>query len=125
VKETMNNSNKKLLRVAILLCAATAITAFTCGMIFINSNSVHVDIQYSNALSYSVTDSAVTLTATVTNNGNPVGAGYNVDFYVSADGGTIWANFASQSTDSAGIAQVVYTATTNGGYDFYATATVP
>jgi hypothetical protein len=121
----MNNSNKRLLRVAIFLCAATAITAATCGMIFISSNSVHVDIQYSNALSMSVTDSTVTLTATVTNNGNPVGAGYNVDFYISADGGAVWYNFASQLTDSSGIAQVVYTATTNGGYDFYATATVP
>ena len=120
----MNNSNKKLLRVAILLCAATAIITVTCGMIFINSNTVHVDMQYSNALSSSVEDSEVTLTATVTNGGAPV-AGYNVDFYVSADGGVVWANFASESTDSAGVAQVVYTATTNGGYDFYATATVP
>ena len=121
----MKNSNKKLLRVAILLCAAVAIITVTCGLIFVNSNSVHVDIQYSNTLSYSVADSEVTLTATVANNGNPVGAGYNVDFYVSADGGVGWANFASQSTDSAGVAQAVYTATTNGGYDFYATATVP
>ena len=121
----MNKSNKKLLRVAILLFAAGAVTTVTCGLIFINSNSVHVDIQYSNALSYSVTDSTVTLTAAVTNNGNPVAAGYNVDFYVSADGGTMWSNFASQSTDSGGVAQATYTAMTNGGYDFYATATVP
>lgn len=121
----MINSNKKLLRVAILLCAVGALIAATCGLIFINSNSVHVDIQYSNTLSYSIADSAVTLTAEVSNNGNPVGAGYNVDFYVSADGGTNWQNFASPSTDSSGIAQAVYTATTNGGYDFYATATIP
>jgi hypothetical protein len=125
VKETMNNSNKKLLRVAILLCAAAAITAVTCGMIFVSSNWVHVDIQYSNVLSMSVTDSAVTLTATVTNNGNAVGAGYNVDFYISTDGGTTWGYFATELTDSSGIAQVVYTAISNGGYDFSATVTVP
>ena len=121
----MKKSNKKLLYFVILLCAAGAISAVTCGMIFINSSSVHVDIQYVNTLSYSVADSAVTLTATVTNNGNPVGAGYNVDFYVTGDGGVNWYNFASQLTDGSGVAQVVYTATTNGGYDFYATATVP
>ena len=121
----MNNSNKKLLRVAISLFAATALITVTCGMIFINSNTVHVDMQYSNTLSSSVTDTAVTLTATVTNGGVPVGAGYNVDFYVSADGGAVWANFASVSTDSTGVAEVVYTATVNGGYDFYATVTVP
>jgi hypothetical protein len=124
VKETINNSKKKLLRVAILLCAAAAVTAVTCGMIFVQSNTEHVDMGYLTDLSTTVTDSAVTLTATVTNNGNPVRAGLNVDFYCSADGGTS-SMFASQLTDSSGIAQVVYTATINGGYDFYAIVTVP
>ena len=120
----MNNSKKKLLRVVILLCAAAAITTVTCGMIFVKSNSIHVDMQYSTVLSSTVTDSEVTLTATVTNGGVPV-EGYNVDFYISTDSGANYDCFASQNTDSSGIAQVAYTATTNGAYDFFATATVP
>lgn len=121
----MKNSNKKLWSVVVLLCAVGAISAVTYGIIFIDSNQVRVDIQYAATLEYSVADSTVTLTAAVTNNGISVGVGYNVDFYVSVDGGTTWSNFASQPTDNTGVAQAVYTAMTNGGYDFYATVTVP
>lgn len=121
----MKNSKKTMLRVAILLCLAGIILTIAYGMIFITSNSVHVDVQYSVNLSHSVEDSVVTLKATVSNNDNPVGAGYTVDFYCSVDGGANWIHFDSQLTEASGVAQSTYTATTNGGYDFRAIATVP
>ena len=121
----VKNSKKTLLRIAILLSLAGVFLTVTYGIIFITSNSVHVDIQYSVTLSNSVIDSEITLNAAVSNNGSPVGAGYNVDFSYSVDGGTNWIWFDYQPTDTAGVAQTIYTATTNGGYDFQAIVTVP
>lgn len=96
----------------------------TYGYFFVESNQVHVDMHYETVLSVSVVDSTVTLDAAVTNNGNPVRAGINVDFYVSYEGGGYgW--FANQLTDANGVAQAIYTAAGVGGYDFKATATVP
>ena len=121
----MENSKKKVLRVVLLVCFAGVLSAATYGAIFIASNQIHVDVLYAVDLSHTVADSDVTLDAAVTNDGIPVGAGYTVDFYVSADGGIGWAHFDSQPTDVNGVATTTYTATTNGGYDFKAIATVP
>lgn len=114
-----------ILRLVLLVCLAGVLLTITYGTIFITSNQIHVDVQYEVNLSHTVTDSDIALNATVTNNGSPVEAGYTVDFYVSADGGIGWAHFDSQSTDATGVAATTYTATTNGGYDFKAIATVP
>lgn len=121
----MKNSRKLFLTVVSLLCVAGVAVAITAGMIFITSNVTHVEIQYTVTLSSSVVDSEITLNAEVKNNGNPVGAGINVDFYYSVDGGTNWVYINYQPTDTAGVAQTIYTATANGGYDFRAIATVP
>lgn len=123
--ESLNNSKKILLRVAFLVCLSAGLLTATYGAIFITSNQVRLDIQYLVDLSIIVEDSEVTLAATVTNNGNPVGAGYVVDFYVSADDGVIWVHFDSQTTNGQGIAQTTYITTTNGVYDFKAIATIP
>ena len=108
-----------------MLSLAGVFLSVTYGALFITSNSVHVDIQYSVTLSNSVVDSEITLNAEVSNNGNPVEAGYNVDFYYSVDGGTTWVYIDSQLTDRFGVAQAIFEATTNGGYDFQAIVTVP
>lgn len=121
----MNNSKKILLRIAFLVCLSAGLLTATYGAIFITSNQVRVDVQYFVDLSITVEDSEITLAATVTNNGNPVGSGYVVDFYVSADDGAIWVHFDSQITNGQGIAQTTYITTSNGGYDFKAIATVP
>jgi hypothetical protein len=93
-------------------------------MLFIASNSVHVDVQYEVDLTHSVVDSEVTLNAAVSNNGNPVGAGYAVDFYYSVDGSE-WTYFDTQITGDLGLVQSTYVLTTNGGYDFQAIVTIP
>ena len=119
----VKNSKKTLLSVAILLCLAVTISSATYGLILVNSNETHVDILYEVSLSTSVENSAITLNATVTNNGSPA-AGLIVDFYCSYNGGG-YAIIASELTDDAGTAQTIFTATANGGYDFQAIATVP
>ncbi len=121
----MKNSKKTLLRVALLVCLSAVLLTITYGAIFITSNQVRVDVQYVVDLSFTVEDSEITLTADVTNNGNPVEPGYVIDFYVSADDGASWVHFDSQVTDGRGVAQSTYIATTNGGYDFRAIVTVP
>ena len=113
------------MQIALLCCLAGALLTVTYGMLFIASNSVHVDVQYSVDLSHLVVDSEVTLDAVVSNNGNPVRAGYNVDFYYSVDSGTTWIYFDSQITDNSGAVQSIYVLTDNGGYDFQAIVTIP
>jgi hypothetical protein len=46
---------------------------------WVTSNVVHVDMQYAVPLSYSVSKNHVSLTAAVTYNGSPVGAGIDVE----------------------------------------------
>ena len=116
-------SGKSLLIVVLLLCIAGASSAVY-GMFWVTSNVVHVDVQYTVVLSSSVSNSDITLNAAVTNNGSPVGAGINVDFYYSLNGDP-WTHFATQPTDAGGVAQAIYAVTGNGGYDFNAIATVP
>lgn len=106
-----------------LLCLAGGGLAAYC-YIYATSNVVHVDMQYAVVLSNSVADSTVTLNAAVTNSGNPVRAGINVDFYYALNGGD-YTYFTSQLTDAGGVAQAIYTGTVNGGYDFRAIVTVP
>lgn len=89
------------------------------GMFWVTSNVVHVDMQYTVALSYSVSKSHVSLTATVTNNGRPVGAGINVEFYYSLNGSD-WTYFTTKTTDQRGVARAIYKITVNGEYDFKA-----
>jgi hypothetical protein len=117
------NSKKTLLCIVIFSCLAV-LSAVTYGMLFISSNSVHVDVQYEVDLTYSVVDSEVTLNAAVSNIGSPVGAGYTVDFYCSIDGSE-WTYFDTQITDDLGFVQSTYVLTTNGGYDFQAIVTIP
>lgn len=119
----LKTSRKPLLVVVLLLCiAGGSLTAY--GYFFTESNVAHVDMQYAVALTVSVVDSNVTLYAAVTNNGSPVRAGLNVDFYCSYNNGD-WAWFASRPTDATGTAQATFTTGSNGGYDFKATVTVP
>jgi hypothetical protein len=118
------NSKKALLCIAIFSCLAVSLSAVTYGMLFIASNSVHVDVQYGVDLTYLVVDSEVTLNAAVSNNGDPVGAGYAVDFYYSVDGSE-WTYFDTQITGALGLVQSTYVLTTNGGYDFQAIVTIP
>jgi hypothetical protein len=116
-------SRKPLLLFVFLLClTGGSLAAY--GLIFAESAVVHVDMQYSVVLSNSVADSAVTLNAAVTNNGNPVRAGINVDFYYSLNGGA-WTYIDSQLTDAVGVAHATYLVMVNGGYDFKAIVTVP
>lgn len=120
----LKTSRKPLLVAVLLLCiAAGGFAAYS--YLFVTSNVVHVDVQYVAALTASVTGSTITLDAAVTNNAVPVGAGLNVDFYYSIDAGVTWTYFASQLTDSGGMAQAIYTVTVNGAYDFRAVVTVP
>jgi hypothetical protein len=119
----VNINSKKLLCIVLFSCLAV-FSAVTYGMLFIASNSVHVDVQYEVDLTYSVLDSEVTLNAEVSNNGSTVGAGYVVDFYYSVDGSES-TYFDTQFTDDLGIVQSTYVLTTNGGYDFQAIVTIP
>ena len=120
----MKTSRKPLLVVVLLLCIA-GVSLVAYGSIFAGSNVAHVDVQYNVDLSIlSVVDSQITLNVAVTNNGVPVRAGIVVDFYYSLDGGPS-TNFASSTTDAAGVAHATYQATGNGGYDFQAIVTIP
>lgn len=119
----LKTSKKSLLVVALLLCIGGGGLA-TYGFIYIPSNIVHVDVQYTVALTSEVIDSSVKLTATVKNGLDPV-EGITVDFYYSTDSGANYYNFASQLTNVDGVAEATYTVTVNGAYDFKAVATVP
>ncbi len=106
-----------------LLCVAGfSVSAY--AFIYATSDPVEVDIQYDVDLSAVVDGSHVTLTATVTNNG-PVEEGIQVDFFVSADGGVTYIDFATLYTDATGMAVATYNAGYNGHFDFYAVATIP
>jgi hypothetical protein len=107
----------------LLFSVVCSLTAY--GTLFPTSNLVNVSAGYNVVLSETVTDSQVALKAVVTNNGEPVRAGLNVDFYVSTDGTVTWYNFASVITDSDGIAQTTYVIVYNGSYDFKAVVTIP
>ena len=117
-KNRLKITRKSLLTIATLLCIAGS-TLAGYGMFQVASNIVHVDIQYAVALTISVSKNRVQLTATVTNNGNPVGAGINVEFYYSLDGGD-WTYFATQPTNRRGVARTAYRLTVDGVYDFRA-----
>jgi hypothetical protein len=113
----LKNDNKKLL-FFLLLCIAGASLA-TNGLIFVTSNIVHVDVEYTVLLSASASNTKISLTARVKFNGTPVGAGVNIDFYYSLNGGE-WIYFATEATNPGGIAHVIYTATVEGAYNFTA-----
>lgn len=117
------NSKKTLLRIVLLSSLATTLLAVTYATIFIASDPVHVDAAYQVDLTHSVADSNVTLDVAVSNNGNPVGAGYVVDFYYSVYGSE-WTHFDTQTTDASGLAQSTYAITANGSYDFRAVVTI-
>ena len=117
-------SKKALLCIALFSCLAVSLSVVTYGMLFIASNSVHVDVQYGVNLTHSVVNSEVTLNTAVFNNGNPVGAGHIVDFYYSVDESE-WTYFDTQITGDLGLAQSTYVIKTNGGYDFQAIVTIP
>lgn len=115
---------KSLLVVGLLLfIAGGSLVAY--GAFTVTSNTVHVNMQYTVTLStFSVSNSAVTLNAAVLDNAIPVGAGINVDFYYSFNGGA-WTLFTTQPTDAGGVAQAIYTVTIIGAYDFEAIANIP
>jgi hypothetical protein len=117
-KSMLKMSGKSLLTLVLLLCiAGSSLVAY--GMFWVTSNIVHVDMQYTVVLSSSASNSVVSLTARVRNNDKPVGAGINVAFYYSLNGG-IWTYFATQSTSRGGVAHATYTVTANGAYNFKA-----
>ena len=103
--------------VSLLCIAGSSLACY--GTFWVTSNIVHVDVQYSVALSYSVRRDRVSLTASVTNNGSPVGAGINVEFYYSLNGGE-WTNFTTVPTNHRGVARATYRITVDGEYDFEA-----
>lgn len=117
--------NLKPLILAVSLLCIAGCTLSVLAEIWVTSNSVHQDIQYVVNLSSSAQNSEINLNAAVTRNGVAVGAGIDVDFYYSLDGGTTWFYFATGTTDANGVAQAVYEATVNGGYDFRAIALIP
>ncbi len=109
---------KPLFVVVILLClVGTWLTA--CGMFWVTSNIVHVDIQYTVELSVSGGRNVV-LNAKVKLNGASVGAGINVDFYYSFNGGD-WVYFATDATNGGGNARATLRIMANGAYSFKAT----
>jgi hypothetical protein len=118
--------HRKPLLVVGLLLSIVGVSFVAYGYIFATSNQVSVSIQYAvQLLPPSVSDRSITLNAAVTNNGVPARDGLAVDFYYSIDGGVNWTYFATQFTDTGGVAQAVYTAPYNGVYDFKAVVTVP
>ena len=119
MKNLLKNGNKTLLLFLLFLCIAGASLA-TSGLILVTSNIVHVDVEYTVLLSASASNTRILLTARVRFNGTPVGAGVNVDFYYSLNGGD-WIYFATEATNAGGIAHVRYTATVDGAYNFTAT----
>lgn len=119
-----SNSKKILLRIVLFSSLAAALLAVAYATIFIASDPVHVDAEYQVDLTHTVQDALVTLDATVSNNGNPVGANYVVDFYYSVYGSD-WTYFDTQYTDASGQVQSTYSITANGSYDFKAVATIP
>ena len=119
----MKISRKPLLVLPFLLCVA-GFSFFAYAYIYASSDPVHVDMQYAVSLEASVAGSQVTLTATVTNNGLPAGAGIQVDFFDSVDEGTTYYDFAYAYTDANGVAQVTFVAEYNGSFDFKAIATI-
>ncbi len=120
----MLKMSRKTLLAAVLLLSIAGGTMVAYSYLFVTSNVTHVDMQYSAVLTTTIVDSNVTLNAAVTNNGSPVRAGIVVDFYYSQNNGP-WTYFATQLTNGAGVAQAVYSATINAGYDFKAVVTVP
>jgi hypothetical protein len=120
----MLKTSKKALLITVLSLCIVASGYVAYSYLFVSSNVVGVNMQYSVALTSSVTDSAVTLTATVTNGGSPARAGLIVDFYCSVDNGPS-SYFATVLTDASGIAQTTYSVVYNGAYAFQAVVTVP
>lgn len=121
----MSTDSKKILLYIVLLSSlAAALLGVTYATMFIASDPVHVDVEYQVDLTHTVQDTLVTLDATVSNNGNPVGANYAVDFYYSVYGSE-WTYFDTQYTDASGHVQSTYSITANGSYDFRAIATIP
>jgi hypothetical protein len=116
----LNPTKKTLVAVVLLLCiSGSGLTAY--GMFWVTSNIEHVDMQYSVELSISGSNRAVSLTARVRHNGNPVRAGISVDFYYSFNGGD-WIYFANGATNRGGVARATYRVNANGAYDFKAIA---
>jgi len=113
---------KPLLAVVLFLCLTGAILT-AAGVILVASNIVNVNVQYTVSLSVSATNNFVSLTARVRLNGDPAGSGINVDFYYSLNGGD-WTYFATETTNSGGIARVRYAVTSNGVYESSAVARI-
>ena len=118
----MKNSKKPFVTFTFFIALAGASLA-TSGLIVITSNIVHVDVEYTVLLSASASNTNIMLTARVRFNGNPVGAGINVNFYYSLNGGD-WIYFATEATNRGGVARVRYTATIEGAYNFTATVSL-
>ncbi len=121
MKERLKVSIKSLLVIVLLLCVVGD-CLIACGMLFVTSNVVHVGVQYTVALSHSVTNSQVALTAVVRNDGKAV-AGVNVAFYYSLNNGD-WSYITSQSTNRGGVAHAKFIISANGAYDFKAIVSV-
>jgi len=117
--------SKKTLRIILLssLGAAALLTVAYAAM-NIGSNTVHVDVDYQVALSYTVTGATVNLDAVVSNGASPDVGGIVVEFYYSYYGSTLTL-FDTQTTDASGLAQSTYSITANGSYDFQAIAIIP
>lgn len=116
----MMKLNRKYSLVAIALiavmCTGIAYAAFT-----IESNEVHVTINYILSLSYTYTGSVVHLTAHLESQGSPV-SGATVTFYVY---GASWSSIGTAGTDASGNALLDYAVTANGDYYFKAAYAVP
>lgn len=118
----MKPSRESLLVVVLLLMMGGHLAVH--GMFWVTSNTAHVDMQYTVTLSAAVSDSVVSLTAAVRNDGRPAGGGINVGFYYSVNSSD-WIHFATQPTNRGGVTHARYIVTANGAYDFKATADIP
>jgi len=116
----MMKLNRKYSLVAIALiavmCTGIAYAAFR-----IESNEVHVTINYTLSLSYTYTGSVVHLTAHLESQGSPV-SGVTVEFYVY---GASWSSIGTASTNGNGDAFLDSAVTANGDYYFKAAYDVP
>ena len=109
-----------LLTLAIILVGiSVAYAAFT-----VYSNVKYVKMDYAVSLDASQSGSVVTLTAHLTDRGNPV-SGKTVYFYTCDSGGGNRALIGSDDTDGGGDAVLAYSVTANGDYYFIAGYDVP
>jgi hypothetical protein len=119
----MLSKKKKLgiLSIGLIAFAVAVMAAYS-----VYSNVAGVTLNYQVALTIpSVSGSTITLQAAVTNNGNPVGSGMTVHFWLSNVNGDLGDYLGYAYTDGNGNAWMTYNANNNGDWYFRARVDVP